>query len=70
MWRWSAPAIVPAIASIAITTMPNVTLRPFFSGVVLDVLPQIDGRLAWRFKRAAPSLYARTVGEAYRLFAG
>ncbi len=27
----------------AITTMPNVTLRPFFSGVVLDVLPQIDG---------------------------
>ena len=26
----------------AITTMPNVTLRPFFSGVVLDVLPQID----------------------------
>lgn len=36
----------------------------------LYVLPQIDGRLAWRFKRAAPSLYARTVGEAYRLFAG
>ncbi len=26
----------------SITTMPNVTLRPFFSGVVLDVLPQID----------------------------
>lgn len=26
----------------AVTTMPNVTLRPFFSGVVLDVLPQID----------------------------
>ncbi len=26
----------------AITTVPNVTLRPFFSGVVLDVLPQID----------------------------
>lgn len=26
----------------AITTTPNVTLRPFFSGVVLDVLPQID----------------------------
>lgn len=25
-----------------ITTVPNVTLRPFFSGVVLDVLPQID----------------------------
>ncbi len=36
----------------------------------LYVLPQLDGRLAWRFKRAAPSLYARTVGEAYRLFAG
>ncbi len=29
-------------SSGAITTMPNVTLRPFFSGVVLDVLPQID----------------------------
>ncbi len=28
----------------AITTTPNVTLRPFFSGVVLDVLPQIDGQ--------------------------
>lgn len=26
----------------AITTTPNVMLRPFFSGVVLDVLPQID----------------------------
>lgn len=26
----------------AITTTPNVVLRPFFSGVVLDVLPQID----------------------------
>lgn len=26
----------------AITTTPNVILRPFFSGVVLDVLPQID----------------------------
>ncbi len=26
----------------AVTTTPNVTLRPFFSGVVLDVLPQID----------------------------
>ncbi|MEO0317565.1 MAG: pilus type biosis protein MshL [Pseudomonadota bacterium] len=26
----------------AVTTTPNVSLRPFFSGVVLDVLPQID----------------------------
>jgi len=26
----------------AVTTVPNVSLRPFFSGVVLDVLPQID----------------------------
>jgi MSHA biogenesis protein MshL len=25
------------------TTTPNVTLEPFFSGVVLDVTPQIDG---------------------------
>jgi MSHA biogenesis protein MshL len=24
------------------TTSPNVTLQPFFSGVVLDVTPQID----------------------------
>lgn len=35
----------------------------------LYMLPQIDGRLAWRFKRLMPRLYARTVGEAYRLLA-
>jgi MSHA biogenesis protein MshL len=28
----------------ATTTTPNVTLQPFFSGVVLDVTPQIDDR--------------------------
>ncbi|MDI1302526.1 MAG: SDR family NAD(P)-dependent oxidoreductase [bacterium] len=35
----------------------------------LYMLPQIDGRLAWRFKRLMPRLYVRTVGEAYRLLA-
>lgn len=33
----------------------------------LYMLPQIDGRIAWRLKRLAPSLYARAVGESYRL---
>ena len=33
------------------------------------MLPQIDGRIAWMFKRAAPRLYARSLGEAYRLVA-
>jgi short-subunit dehydrogenase len=36
----------------------------------LYMLPQIDGRIAWLLKRAAPRLYARGIGEAYRLFAG
>lgn len=35
----------------------------------LYMLPQIDGRIAWRLKRLAPRLYARAVGEAYRLLA-
>jgi hypothetical protein len=33
------------------------------------MLPQIDGRIAWRLKRLAPRLYARAVGETYRLLA-
>lgn len=33
----------------------------------LYVVPQFDGRIMWRFKRYAPALYARTLGEAYRL---
>lgn len=35
----------------------------------LYVVPQLDGRFMWRFKRYAPRLYARTLGEAYRLAA-
>ncbi len=36
----------------------------------LYMLPQIDGRIAWLFKRATPSLYAKALGETYRLIAG
>lgn len=36
----------------------------------LYVLPQWDGRLMWRFKRAAPVAYARALGLGYRLAAG
>lgn len=36
----------------------------------LYVLPQWDGRLMWRFKRAAPVSYARALGMGYRLAAG
>lgn len=35
----------------------------------LYMLPQIDGRIAWRIKRIAPRLYAKVIGETYRLFA-
>lgn len=35
----------------------------------LYILPQIDGRIAWMFKRIAPRMYARSLGEAYRLVA-
>lgn len=35
----------------------------------LYVLPQVDGRIAWYIKRFAPRLYARGIGEAYRLIA-
>lgn len=35
----------------------------------LYMLPQIDGRIAWMFKRMAPRIYARSLGEAYRLVA-
>ena len=36
----------------------------------LYVVPQFDGRFMWRFKRYAPRLYARALGEAYRLAGG
>jgi len=32
----------------------------------LYMVPQIDGRIAWRIKRLMPRLYARAVGETYR----
>lgn len=35
----------------------------------LYMLPQLDGRIAWMFKRIAPRIYARSLGEAYRLVA-
>ena len=35
----------------------------------LYVLPQWDGRLMWRAKRALPQLYARALGFSYRLAA-
>ena len=35
----------------------------------LYMLPQIDGRMAWRFKRLMPRLYTRIAGETYRLLA-
>lgn len=36
----------------------------------LYMLPQVDGRMAWRLKRFAPRLYARLMGEGYKLLAG
>ncbi len=33
----------------------------------LYIMPQFDSRLVWRLKRYAPRLYARAVGEVYRL---
>ena len=35
----------------------------------LYMLPRIDGRIAWRLKRLTPRLYARAIGEAYRILA-
>ena len=60
-----------ALTRFALTTADKVarqTLDALDRGE-LYMLPQIDGRLAWRFKRLMPRLYARTVGEAYRLLA-
>lgn len=34
----------------------------------LYMMPQIDAKIAWRIKRIAPSAYARTLGQIYRLF--
>ncbi len=60
-----------AMTRFALTTADKVarqTLDALDRGE-LYMLPQIDGRLAWRFKRLMPRLYARTVGETYRLLA-
>lgn len=60
-----------AMTRFALTTADKVarqTLDALDRGE-LYMLPQIDGRMAWRFKRLMPRLYARTVGETYRLLA-
>lgn len=58
-----------AMTHFALTTADKVarqTLDALDRGE-LYMLPQIDGRIAWRFKRLMPRLYARTVGETYHL---
>ena len=60
-----------AMTRFALTTADKVarqTLDALDRGE-LYMLPQIDGRIAWRFKRMMPRLYTRTIGEAYRLLA-
>jgi MSHA biogenesis protein MshL len=38
----SGGTVTPSAAGTATTTMPTLTLTPFFSGIALDVTPQID----------------------------
>ena len=60
-----------AMARFALTTADKVakqTLDALDRGE-LYMLPQIDGRMAWRFKRLMPRLYTRIAGETYRLLA-
>lgn len=60
-----------AMTRFALTTADKVarqTLDALDRGE-LYVLPQIDGRMAWRFKRLMPRLYTRIVGETYHLLA-
>lgn len=60
-----------AMTRFALTTADKVarqTLDTLDRGE-LYMLPQIDGRMAWRFKRLMPRLYTRIVGETYRLLA-
>ena len=60
-----------AMTRFALTTADKVarqTLDALDQGE-LYMLPQIDGRMAWRFKRLMPRLYTRTVGETYQLLA-
>ena len=60
-----------AMTRFALTTADKVarqTLDALDRGE-LYMLPQIDGRMAWRFKRLMPRLYTRIVGETYQLLA-
>lgn len=60
-----------AMTRFALTTADKVA-RQTLDGLdrgELYMLPQIDGRMAWHFKRLMPRLYARTVGEVYHLLA-
>jgi len=60
-----------AMTRLAITTADAVarkTLDALDRGD-LYMLPQIDGRTAWRFKRVFPRTYAKIIGESYRIFA-
>lgn len=60
-----------AMTKFALTTADRVarqTLDALDRGE-LYMLPQIDGRIAWRIKRLAPRLYARAIGETYRMLA-
>ena len=60
-----------AMTRFALTTADKVarqTLDALDRGE-LYMLPQIDGLMAWRFKRLMPRLYTRIVGETYRLLA-
>ena len=60
-----------AMTRFALTTADKVarqTLDALDRGE-LYMLPQIDGRMAWRFKRLMPRLYTRIVGETYHLLA-
>ena len=60
-----------AMTRFALTTADKVarqTLDALDRGE-LYMLPQIDGRMAWRFKRLMPQLYTRIVGETYQLLA-
>jgi short-subunit dehydrogenase len=60
-----------AMSKLAFTTSDEVARKTLdaLDRKQLYVVPQFDGRIMWRFKRYAPRLYARTLGEAYRLAA-
>lgn len=60
-----------AMSSFALTDSDSVaktTLDGLDRGR-LYVLPQLDGRIVWLMKRTVPRLYAKAMGEVYRLSA-